>query len=82
MIYDSLHGRWLATEVSWDCDTSDPAVQFGHGYIDIAISETTDPTSFWDGRLCQDGLQNHLTMATWSQPERRPWSFRWTASGF
>ena len=21
VIYDSLHGRWVATEVSWDCDT-------------------------------------------------------------
>ena len=46
VIYDSLHGRWIATEVSWDCDTSD--VSFGHGYIDLAFSETTDPNGFWD----------------------------------
>ena len=48
VIYDSLHGRWLATEVSWDCDASDPTVQFGHGYIDFAVSRTTDPLGIWD----------------------------------
>jgi hypothetical protein len=49
VIYDSLHGRWLATEVSWDCDNvNDPNVQFGHGYLDFAVSRTTDPTGTWD----------------------------------
>ena len=48
VIYDSLHGRWLATEVSWDCDTSDPTVEFGHGYIDFAVSRTADPNGTWD----------------------------------
>ena len=47
VIYDSLHGRWLATEVSWDCDTSAGA-NFGNGYIDFAISETADPTGDWE----------------------------------
>ena len=47
VIYDSLHGRWLATEVSWDCDTSGGA-SFGNGYIDFAISETADPTGDWE----------------------------------
>ncbi len=45
--YDSLHGRWIATELSWDCDTSD--VNFGHGYIDVMISNTSDPTGSWSG---------------------------------
>ncbi len=48
VIYDSLHGRWLATEVSWDCDTSDPNVQFGHGYVDLAVSRTADANGTWD----------------------------------
>ena len=49
VIYDSLHGRWLATEVSWDCDASRyPACNFGHGYIDFAVSRTADPTGSWD----------------------------------
>jgi hypothetical protein len=47
VIYDSLHGRWLATEVSWDCFPS-PGASFGHGYIDFAVSRTADPTGFWD----------------------------------
>ena len=47
VIYDSLHGRWLATEVSWDCDTSGGA-SFGNGYIDFAVSETADPTGDWE----------------------------------
>ena len=47
VIYDSLHGRWLATEASWDCDASGGA-SFGHGYIDFAVSRTIDPTGTWD----------------------------------
>ena len=46
VIYDSLHGRWLATEVSWDCDTS--FGDNGTGYIDFAVSRTADPTGTWD----------------------------------
>ncbi|MEO8228344.1 MAG: hypothetical protein ABI628_01135 [Chloroflexota bacterium] len=50
VIYDSLHGRWLATEVSWDCfpDPVGPGADFGHGYLDFAVSRTTDPTGTWD----------------------------------
>ena len=48
VVYDSLHGRWLATELSWDCDETDPNTTFGHGYIDVAVSRTTDPTGVWD----------------------------------
>ncbi len=47
VIYDSLHGRFVATEMSWDC-TPDSQAAFGHGYIDLAVSETTDPTGTWD----------------------------------
>ena len=49
VIYDSLHGRWLATEVSWDCEP-DPDIEsdFGTGYIDFAVSRTSDPTGIWD----------------------------------
>lgn len=51
VIYDSLHGRFVATETSWDCHTNtypgDPAV-FGHGYTDLAVSQTTDPRGLWN----------------------------------
>jgi hypothetical protein len=47
VIYDSLHGRWLATEVSWDCFPGGGAT-FGHGYVDFAVSRTADPTGTWD----------------------------------
>ena len=50
VIYDSLHGRFVMTESTWDCTPgtgSDPAV-FGHGYVDLAVSRTTDPNGFWD----------------------------------
>ena len=47
VVYDSLHGRFVATELSWDC-TPDSSATFGHGYIDLAVSETTDPAGTWD----------------------------------
>ena len=47
VIYDSLHGRWVATEVSWDCDNSFGNL-YGTGYVDFAISRTSDPTGTWD----------------------------------
>jgi hypothetical protein len=51
VIYDSLHGRFVASETSWDCHTAsypgDPAA-FGHGYIDLAVSRTNDPRGTWD----------------------------------
>ena len=46
VLYDSLHGRWIATEVSWDCSATGGAA-FGHGFIDFAVSATTDPTGTW-----------------------------------
>jgi len=47
VVYDAGHGRWLAVEESWDC-VSDANAQFGHGYLDLAVSRTTDPTRTWD----------------------------------
>jgi hypothetical protein len=47
VIFDALHGRWFATELSWDCLASDTAT-FGHGYVDFAASRTADPTGIWD----------------------------------
>jgi hypothetical protein len=47
VIYDSLHGRWLATELSWDCIPNAQA-QFGTGYVDFAVSRTADPSGLWD----------------------------------
>ena len=49
VVYDSLHGRWIATEVSWTCDgdgdgTSDDPI----GYIDFIVSRNADPTGIWD----------------------------------
>ncbi len=47
LMYDPVHGRWLAVEESWDC-ISDANAMFGHGYLDLAVSRTTDPTGTWD----------------------------------
>ncbi|HET9521212.1 MAG TPA: hypothetical protein VFO73_09225 [Candidatus Limnocylindrales bacterium] len=49
VIYDSLHGRWIAIATHWDC-VPDPdfGIDVGAGYIDIAISRTADPTGTWE----------------------------------
>lgn len=46
VIYDSLHNRWIATEASFDCLT-DASTTVGTGFIDVAISDTADPTLGW-----------------------------------
>jgi hypothetical protein len=46
VIYDSLHGRWILVELSFDCVPGGDA-SIGHGYLDFAISETADPTAGW-----------------------------------
>ncbi|HEV7809544.1 MAG TPA: hypothetical protein VGO64_03005, partial [Candidatus Limnocylindrales bacterium] len=48
VIYDSLHNRWVAIESSFDCEP-DPShgINIGTGYIDVAISDTADPTLGW-----------------------------------
>jgi hypothetical protein len=48
VLFDTAHNRWLATEASFDC-IADPqsGINIGTGYIDIAISDTADPTLGW-----------------------------------
>jgi len=49
--FDQVHQRWIITELSWDCATGaftvDPTAAFGHGFIDYAISNTSDPLGTW-----------------------------------
>ncbi len=47
VVYDSLHARWLALEWSIDCSWSIGINTVGHGYIDLAISDTADPLQGW-----------------------------------
>jgi len=37
--WDPRHQRWLATEISWDCD---------HSYLHVAVSAGTDPAGAWN----------------------------------
>jgi len=51
--FDTLRQRWIATELSWDCSTlyqlpNQAVPQFGHGFLDFAISRTADPLGTWD----------------------------------
>jgi len=46
VIFDRLQNRWVAIETSFDCYASADA-SIGTGYIDIAISDTADPTGGW-----------------------------------
>ena len=43
ILYDQVHGRWLASESSWDC-VDLPSVSF----IDLMVSRTSDPDGLWD----------------------------------
>jgi hypothetical protein len=47
VIYDSLHGRWIAIEASFDCYPITGHSTVGTGYIDVAVSATADPTGSW-----------------------------------
>ncbi len=38
VLYDAAHGRWVASELSWDCAA---------GHVRLAISDTGDPTGAW-----------------------------------
>jgi hypothetical protein len=38
VVWDSLHWRWVAIEMSGDC---------AYGYIYLAVSDTSDPTGWW-----------------------------------
>jgi hypothetical protein len=49
IIYDSLHGRWVGTEVSWTCDNdADGTADDPAGFLDFIVSRTADPTGVWD----------------------------------
>ncbi len=54
VIFDSLHQRWLMTEVSWVCDPDGG----GAGFVDYLVSSTADPTDPW--RLDFFGFLNEL----------------------
>jgi hypothetical protein len=48
VVFDSLHGRWVATEASFDCLPSlSDGVSVGTGYIDVAVSDNADPRLGW-----------------------------------
>jgi hypothetical protein len=47
VVYDSLHARWLAVEWSLDCSHSIGANAIGHGYLDLAVSDSADPLQGW-----------------------------------
>ncbi len=38
VLYDAANGRWIASELSWDC---------GVGNVRMAVSNTSDPTAGW-----------------------------------
>jgi len=38
VLYDKIHGRWVASELSADCST---------GHLRLAVSDSNDPTSSW-----------------------------------
>jgi hypothetical protein len=46
VIYDSLHGRWIAITTHFDCETDFADV--GTGWIDIAISQSANPMGAWE----------------------------------
>jgi hypothetical protein len=41
VLWDQSHGRWIASNVSFDAGFTD-------NYIDLAVSETSDPFGVWD----------------------------------
>jgi hypothetical protein len=53
--FDILRQRWVATDVSWDCFTAftGNTAMFGHGNLDFAISDSTDPFGTWTVSLFQ-----------------------------
>jgi hypothetical protein len=54
VLFDSVHGRWVATETSWACDgdgngsSNDPK-----SFADVIVSQTADPLGTWDLRRYQ-----------------------------
>ncbi len=46
VFYDTAHGRFVAIEASRDCVPGGGAI-YGHGYLDIAVSDTANPLGDW-----------------------------------
>ena len=42
--YDARHGRWIALAATWKCHGPPGA---GTGYVEIAVSDSPDPTGNW-----------------------------------
>ena len=69
VLFDSVHQRWIISELSWDCATATFAgdtAAFGHGYLDFAVSESADPLGAWDftGFEWVDSLPDRPTVGT------------------
>ncbi len=50
VVYDATAGRWVASEVSWDCVTNSfpgDSATMGHGHIEFAISDGPDALGAW-----------------------------------
>ena len=50
VVYDATSGRWIASEVSWDCVTNSfpgDGATIGHGHIEFAISDGTNALGGW-----------------------------------
>lgn len=50
VVYDATAGRWVASELSWDCATNTfpgDTAQFGHGHIEFAVSDDANALGHW-----------------------------------
>ncbi|MGH2512042.1 MAG: hypothetical protein ACRDGQ_05095 [Candidatus Limnocylindrales bacterium] len=50
VVYDAASGRWVASEVSWDCVTDSfpgDTATIGHGHIEFAISDGPNALGNW-----------------------------------
>jgi hypothetical protein len=50
VVYDATSGRWIASEVSWDCVTNSfpgDGATIGHGHIEFAISDGPNALGGW-----------------------------------
>ncbi len=67
VIYDSVHGRWLASEAGFDC-TPDSSISatVGTGFLDIAISDNADPNQGWSitSLIWADAVPDYPGMGT------------------
>ena len=66
IVYDTLHARWVVTEASWDCIPEPGVATIGHGYVDIAMSDTADPRGTWSTyyRVIPDAFPDYPGLGT------------------